>query len=66
VFKLRSVRSIVITPARTGKERRSNKAVIPTDQINKGTRSKGILKGRIFIIVVIKLRAPRMEDTPAR
>jgi hypothetical protein len=36
VFKLRSVRSIVIAPAKTGKERSRRIAVRKTDQTNKG------------------------------
>lgn len=66
VFRFRSVKSIVITPARTGRDRRRRRAVTPTDQMNRGTRSKGILSGRMFIIVVIKFSAPKIEDTPAR
>lgn len=36
VFKLRSVRSIVIAAASTGRDRRRRTAVIKTDQTNKG------------------------------
>jgi hypothetical protein len=56
----------VIAPARTGRESNSKRAVIPTDQTNKGIRSKDILAARILIIVVIKLIAPRMELAPAK
>jgi hypothetical protein len=56
----------VIAPARTGKARRRRRAVIATDQTNRGIRSKDILAARIFIIVVIKLIAPRIEEAPAR
>lgn len=66
VFKFRSVRSIVIAPARTGKERRRSKAVIPTDHTKRGIRSRDILAARILIIVVMKLIAPRIEEAPAR
>jgi len=66
VFKFRSVRSIVMAPANTGSERRRRRAVIPTDQTNKGIRSKVILGVRILIMVVIKLIAPRMDLAPAR
>lgn len=66
VLTLRSVRSIVIAPAKTGRERRSKMAVMKTAQTNKGIRSMRSPSTRIFKIVVIKLRAPRMEDTPAR
>jgi hypothetical protein len=66
VFKLRSVSSIVIAPASTGRDKSSSRAVIPTDHTNKGIRSKVILGARILIIVVIKLIAPRIEDAPAK
>lgn len=39
VFKLRSVSSIVIAPARTGKDNNKRTAVIRTAQTNKGIRS---------------------------
>lgn len=42
VFKFRSVRSIVIAPARTGKLKRRSRAVIPTAHTNSGIRSKVI------------------------
>jgi len=57
---------MVMAPARTGSDRRRRTAVIRTDQTNKGMESKDIEADRIFIIVVIKLIAPRMEDAPAR
>jgi hypothetical protein len=66
VFKLRSVRSIVMAPANTGKERSKRRAVIPTDQTNKGTRSKVIPGARMLIIVVMKLIAPKIEEIPAK
>jgi hypothetical protein len=66
VLRIRSVSSIVIAPARTGKERRSSKAVIPTDQTNNGIRSRDILAARILIIVVIKLIAPKIDEAPAK
>lgn len=66
VFKLRSVRSIVIAPARTGRDRSSRIAVRNTDQTNRGVRSHVIPTDRILIIVVIKLTAPKMEDAPAK
>jgi hypothetical protein len=66
VLRFRSVSSIVIAPARTGKERRSSKAVIPTDQTNNGIRSRDILAARILIIVVIKLIAPKIDEAPAK
>jgi len=66
VLKFRSVRSIVIAPAKTGKDNSRRTAVIKTDQANKGTVSKVIDDDRIFKMVVIKLIAPRMEEAPAR
>jgi hypothetical protein len=39
VFRFRSVRSIVIAPARTGNDRRRRTTVIVTAHTNKGIRS---------------------------
>jgi len=66
VLKLRSVRSIVMAPARTGRDNRSKTAVIKTDQTNRGVRSKVKVELRILMIVVMKLMAPKIEDTPAK
>jgi hypothetical protein len=66
VFKFRSVKSIVIAPAKTGRERRRRIAVITTDQTNKGIRSKEIPSDRILITVVIKFTAPKIEEIPAK
>lgn len=55
-----------MAPANTGRDRSSNTAVIRTDQTNSGIESKDIEADRIFIIVVMKLIAPKMEDAPAR
>ena len=66
MFRLRSVNSIVIAPAKTGSERSKSKAVIPTDHTNKGIRSRVILGARMLMIVVIKLIAPRIEEAPAK
>lgn len=66
VFRLRSVKSIVIAPARTGRDKRRRSAVIPTDHTNRGIRSRDIFAARILIIVVIKLIAPRIEEAPAK
>lgn len=65
-MKFRSVRSIVIAPARTGRDRRRRIAVIFTDQTNNGIRSSTIPDVRILIIVVMKLIAPKIDDTPAK
>lgn len=66
MLRLRSVRSIVIAPANTGRERSSKIAVILTDQTKRGTRSNRIADHRILIIVVIKFRAPKIDEIPAK
>jgi len=66
VFRLRSVSSIVIAPASTGRESSSSSAVIAIDQTNRGIRSGFMLFGFMLIVVVMKFTAPRMEDTPAK
>jgi hypothetical protein len=66
VLKLRSVSNIVIAPANTGNDSRSNQAVIQTAQTNKGVRLAVIPGARIFVIVTMKLIAPKIEETPAR
>jgi len=65
-LKLRSVRSIVIAPASTGKDSSNKIAVIKTDHTNNGIESMVKEEERIFMIVVIKLIAPKMEEAPAR
>jgi hypothetical protein len=57
---------MVIAPANTGKESSRRIAVIRTDQTNKGIRSIVIPLDRILIVVVIKLTAPKIEETPAK
>lgn len=66
VFKLRSVRSMVMPAARTGRERRRSTAVISTAQTNRGVWYWEIAGGFMLIIVVIKLMAPRIEEIPAK
>lgn len=66
VFRFRSVKSIVIPAARTGSDSRSRTAVIRTDQTNKGVWYCVMAGGFMLIQVVMKLIAPRIEDTPAR
>lgn len=66
VLRFRSVRSMVIAAANTGKAKRSMIAVISTDQTNKGILNMGIDFGFILMHVVMKLIAPRMEEAPAR
>jgi hypothetical protein len=65
-LKLRSVKSIVIAPAKTGNESNNSTAVIKTDQTNKGSLANDVPSKRILKIVVIKLIAPKMDLTPAR
>ena len=66
VFRFRSVSNIVMPAANTGSERRSSTAVINTDHTNRGVWYCDIAGGFILMIVVIKLMAPRIEETPAR
>jgi hypothetical protein len=66
VEKFRSVRSIVIAPARTGREVISKTAVTDTLHRNSGIRSREMsLAVREQIIVVKKLIEPKIEETPA-
>lgn len=66
MLKFRSVSSIVIAPASTGRDSSRRMAVIITDHTNSGMESRFIDSGRMFKIVVMKLMAPRIEDAPAR
>lgn len=66
MLRFRSVNSIVIPAARTGKDRSSRTAVIITDQTNNGVWYCVMAGGFILMQVVMKLMAPRMEETPAR
>jgi len=54
-----------MAPANTGNDNNNKIAVIITDHTNNGKFSKDIFLFRIFKIVVMKLMAPRIEDTPA-
>jgi len=56
----------VIAPAKTGKDNNNKIAVKRTDQTNKGIVSNLIEEDRIFMIVVMKLIAPRIEEAPAK
>lgn len=60
------MRSIVIPAASTGNERSRSTAVINTDHTKRGVWYWVIAGGFILMIVVIKLIAPKIEDTPAR
>lgn len=66
MLKLRSVNNIVIAPAKTGRESNNRKAVIKTDQTNKGILSMVIPGALILNIVVIKFIAPIIEEAPAQ
>jgi hypothetical protein len=66
VLKLRSVSNIVIAPANTGNDSRSNQAVIQTAQTTQGVRLAVMPGARIFVIVTMKLIAPKIEETPAK
>jgi hypothetical protein len=65
VPKLRSVRSIVMAPARTGSASSSRNAVTRIDQANSGMRCSVMPGARMFRMVVMKLIAPRIDDAPA-
>jgi len=67
VLKFRSVRSIVIAPARTGSLVTSRTAVTESAHKKSGRRSKEMsLVVREQIIVDKKLILPRIEEIPAR
>lgn len=66
VLKFRSVKSIVIAPAKTGRDKSNNTAVIRTLHTKRGIRSKEKELDRILKIVVIKLMAPKIEEIPAK
>ena len=66
MLKFLSVRSIVIAPARTGKDRSSKTAVTRTAHTNKGNLCIVIPGHLILIIVVMKLLAPKIDEIPAK
>jgi len=66
VLRFRSVNSIVIAPAKTGRDKSNKIAVTSTDQGNKLIRSKTKPKIRVFFRVLIKFTAPSNEEMPAR
>lgn len=64
---LRSVRSMVMAPAKTGSLTIKRTEVIATDQRKRGRRDKvRTAVMRETRIVVKKLILPKMEETPAR
>lgn len=66
VFRLRSVSSIVMAPASTGRDKRRRMAVKKTDQTKRGVWSHDRPGVRMLMIVVIKFTAPRIEEAPAK
>lgn len=66
VLKFRSVKSIVIAPARTGRDSNSKIAVIRTDHTNNGTCSNVTMEERMLMMVEMKLMAPKIEEAPAK
>lgn len=56
----------MIPAARTGRERRRRTAVMRTAHTNRGVWYWEVPGGFILIIVVMKLIAPKIEETPAR
>jgi len=66
VFRFRSVRSIVIAPASTGRDRSRRITVRNTAQVNKGIRSSRSPFVRILSTVQIKFTAPRIDEAPAK
>ena len=65
MFRLRSVSSFVIAPARTGSDSSSSRSVTAIDHTNCGIRSGFIRFGFTLFVFVIKFTAPRIEDIPA-
>jgi hypothetical protein len=66
VLKFLSVKSIVIAPAKTGKDNNNNTAVITTAHPNKASLCNLIPGVLILTIVIMKFIAPRSELTPER
>ena len=64
-FLFRSVSNIVIAPANTGRDNIKSIEVIKIDQIISVVEFIFIIFGFIFMIVEIKLIAPRIEEIPA-
>ena len=64
VLKLRSVSSIVIAPARTGKLSRISQAVMKIDHGKSGVLCRVMPGARMLRNVVMMLIAPRIEEAP--
>jgi len=56
----------VIAPAKTGREKSSSRVVIKIDHTNNGICSVVFKEVRMFKIVVMKLMAPKIDETPAK
>lgn len=65
-MKLRSVSSIVMAPAKTGRETNNRTVVTTRDQTNSGMRSPVMPCLRVVRAVTKKLIEPRIELAPAR
>lgn len=66
VFQLRSVSSIVIAPASTGKARISRNVVMRILHLNSGICSIFIPLGGMFMIDTMKLSDLRIDEIPAK
>jgi hypothetical protein len=66
VLIFRSVNSIVIAPAKTGRDSKRRIVVNKMDHTNSGVRSIVIPGARMLIMVVIKLIEAIIEEAPAR
>jgi len=64
VLKFRSVSSMVIAPAKTGRDSRSRIAVRRTAHMNSGLCSRIVV--RMLMAVVMKFTELRIDDTPAK
>lgn len=66
MLKFLSVNSIVIAPAKTGRDRISRKAVINMAQTKRGSLCIVIPGALMLNTVVIKLTVPKIDEAPAR
>jgi len=64
VLKFLSVNNIVKQPPSTGNDKSNKNAVMKIDQANSGILWNGKLFARMFVIVVMKLIAPKIEAAP--
>jgi len=65
-LKLRSVKTIVIPPASTGRESNSKTAVTTTAHPNKASLCNLVPGLRILSTVVMKFIEPKREEIPAK